>query len=216
MLKGRDLGGPPEELIEALLHELGGRRARRARLRRHGQRALDREQRLARAAQLPLEDLALAPVERRLGRRIRDQLREGAQRRRELLAAAEPREHAHVLGVRRDVRRIEREGARHRRERLFGAADAAEREPRRLDLEGARVRGVRLAGGLARQDLDERLEVLAAFVGAREALHGRPEGGREREHGLVGADGLVVGGGALLVDRRRAVPPGDARLIGEA
>ena len=58
--------------------------------------------------------------------------------------------------------------------------------------------------------------MLAPLVGPREPREGRPKARRDGEHGVVSADGFVVGGRALFVDRRRAVAPSHARVVGEA
>jgi hypothetical protein len=97
LLQRRHLGGAPQQLVQALLRQLGRRGSGRAILGRQRQRALDRQHRLTRLPQLPLEHLALAQVEGRLGRRIAHVLRQAAQRGRELFAAAEPREDTHLL-----------------------------------------------------------------------------------------------------------------------
>ena len=105
--------------------------------------------------------------------------------------------------------------ARRRRQRVVEPSEPKRRQARRLDLERARVRRIRLGGGLPREHADERLELPAAMVRAREARQRGARRRHQRQRGLVGADRLVVGGRPFLVDGRGAVAPGEPRLRGQ-
>ena len=123
---------------------------------------------------------------------------------------------AGVLGDGGDVRRIQRKRARRRRQRLVDPAEPERVDARRLDGQRAGAGRVRLGGRLLQQHRRQRLQLSAPVVRARQPRQRRARAGIERQRRLVGAHRLVVGRGALFVDHRRAVAPGEADVGGSS
>ena len=83
--------------------------------------------------ELPFDDLRLQPVGRRLVDRIGQRLREAAQRLGQLVAPPHARQQTRVLGDGAHVRRIQRQRARRRGQRVVDPAQAKRVDARRLD-----------------------------------------------------------------------------------